>query len=138
MLATRGRTARVASIDMPKHDPPLYVSKPGAMSLWREYRLYADSIELDTLPWGLVTVPLEDVKAVAVRPPLVIFDLFRGDYGLGEMMKTLKLDMADVSEHVAIEKTGFWKQFRITPDDPQAFKAALDAALAAREKHATD
>ena len=122
---------------MTQPDAPLYVSSPGAKSLWREYRLYADRLELETIPWGLVTVPLADVKAVEVRPPVVVFDVFRGDYGLREMMKTVKLDLADLSEHIAIEKTGFWKQFRITPDDPQAFKQAVDAALAdlrARER----
>lgn len=116
---------------MARDDEPLYVSKPGARSLWREYRLYADRIELDTLPWGLVTVPLADVKGVAVRPPLVVFDVFRGDYGLREMMRALKLDWADFSEHVVLEKTGFWKQFRITPDDPQRFVEAVEGALAA-------
>lgn len=100
--------------------------------MWREYRLFADRIELDTIPWGTVRVPLDDVKAVAIRPPLVVFDLFRGDYGLGELMRAPKLDLADLHEHVALEKTGFWKQFRFTPDDPVAFKAAVDAALAAR------
>ncbi len=111
---------------------PIYRSKPTAKSLWREYRLYADHIELDSIPWGTIRVPLEDVKAVHVRPPMVIFDVFRGDYGLGELMRTPKLDMADLAEHVALEKTGFWKQFRFTPDDPEAFKAAVDRALAAR------
>jgi hypothetical protein len=47
------------------------------------------------------------------------------------MIKTVKLDLADLHEHIALEKTGFWKQFRITPDDPRAFKAAVDDALAA-------
>lgn len=113
-------------------EKPLYRTRPTAKSLWHEYRLYADRIELDTTPWGTVRVPLEDVKAVTIRPPLVVFDLFRGDYGLAELMRAPKLDLADLHEHVALEKTGFWKQFRFTPDDPQAFKAAVDAALAAR------
>lgn len=110
-------------------DEPLYVSKPTLKSLWREYRLFSDRLELDTVPWGLVVVPLSDIKAVEVRPAFVVFDLFRGDYGLAEMMQTVKLDLADLSEHIAIEKSGFWKQFRITPDDPSAFKAAVDRAL---------
>ncbi len=109
----------------------LYRTHPSAKSLWREYRLYADRIELDSIPWGKITVPLEDVRDVAVRPAGVIFDLFRGDYGLGDLMRAPKLDMADLSEHVVLEKTGFWKQFRFTPDDPEAFvreaRAALDA-----------
>lgn len=112
-------------------DKPLYTSTPSAKNLWREYRLYADRIELETIPWGLVRVPLSDVKAVSVRPAMVIFDVFRGDYGLAEMAKTIKLDFADLNEHVAIEKNGFWKQFRVTPDDPQAFARAVEKALEA-------
>lgn len=112
-------------------DQPLYVSKPSAKNLWREYRLYADRLELESVPFGLVRVPLSDLKKVSIRPAFVVFDVFRGDYGLGELMKTIKLDFADLNEHVALEKTGFWKQFRITPDDPRSFKAAVDGALAA-------
>lgn len=112
-------------------DAPIYVSKPSAKNLWREYRLYADRLELDTIPWGLVRVPLSDLRSVSVRPPLVVFDVVRGDYGVKEMLKTVKLDWADLNEHVVLEKSGFWKQFRLTPDDPQAFKEAVERALAA-------
>jgi hypothetical protein len=115
-------------------EEPIYRSKPTAKSLWQEYRLFGDRIELDSIPWGTVRVPLEDVKAVSVRPPVVVFDVFRGDYGLGDLLRAPKLDMADLAEHVALEKTGFWKQFRFTPDDPAAFKAAVDRALAARPR----
>jgi hypothetical protein len=113
-------------------EEPIYSSKPTAKSLWREYRLFPDRIELDSIPWGTINVPLDDVKSVQVRPPVVIFDVFRGDYGLGDILRAPKLDMADLAEHVALEKTGFWKQFRFTPDDPQAFKAVVDKALTAR------
>lgn len=112
---------------------PLYVSEPTAKSLWQEYRLYADRIELDSHLFGTVTVPLDDVKNVALRPKIVIFDVFRGDYGLAELMRSPKLDTADLHQHVAIEKeTGFWRQFRVTPDDPEAFAAACRKALDAR------
>jgi hypothetical protein len=120
---------------MPKQSPePLYVSKPSTKNLWREYRVYADRLELETVPWGLVRVPFEDIKAVEVRPSGVVFDAIRGDYGLLELMRTVKLDLADLHEHVAVEKSGFWKQFRLTPDDPAQFKRVVDAALAAFRK----
>lgn len=115
---------------MPAMEEPRYRSKPHAKSLWREYRLFHDRIELDSVPWGTVRIPLEDVKGVAIRPPVVIFDVLRGDYGLGELMRAPKLDLADLDEHVSLEKTGFWKQFRFTPDDPKGFKEAVDRALA--------
>jgi hypothetical protein len=45
------------------------------------------------------------------------------------LLRGIKLDLADISEHVVLEKTGFWKQFRFTPDDPDEFVAAARAAL---------
>jgi hypothetical protein len=108
---------------------PIYRTQPTAKSLWREYRLYDDRIELDSIPWGKITVPLSDVRDVVVRPPMVVFDLFRGDYGLGDLLRAPKLDLADLHEHVALEKTGFWKQFRFTPDDPEKFVSAVLSAL---------
>lgn len=110
---------------------PLYESRGGAMSLWQAYRVFPDRIELDLHLWGIVKVPFAAVQNVAVRPAGVILDLFRGEYGLGELLRAPKLDMADLSEHVVIEKDGFWRQFRITPDDPAAFVAAFQEAHAA-------
>jgi hypothetical protein len=110
---------------------PLYRTEPTGKSLWREYRLYADRIELDSIPWGKITVPLSDVRGVSVRKPGVLFDLCRGDYPLNQLLRGIKLDMADLCEHVVLEKTGFWKQFRFTPDDPEAFTSAARAALSA-------
>jgi hypothetical protein len=118
----------------PPAEQPLYSSRPSAKSLWQAYRLYADRIELDTLAFGTVRVPLSDVQAVRVRPPGVIFDLLRGDFGLAELMRAPKLDLADLNEHVVLEKTGFWKQFRITPEDPAAFVRAAEAVLAAHKR----
>ena len=114
-------------------EQPLYVSKPSTRSLWQEYRVYGDRLELDTLPFGIVRVPLTDITKVSVRPPLVIFDVMRGDYGLGAILRAPKLDLADFHEHVAIEKsTGVWRQFRITPDEPLAFVQAVEEARKAR------
>lgn len=115
-------------------EEPICRSKPTAKSLWREYRLFPDRIELDSIPCGTVRVQLADVKAVSVRPAGVVLDLFRGDYGLGELMRSLELDLADIGEHVALEKTGSWKRLHFTPDDPAAFKSAVDRALAARPR----
>jgi hypothetical protein len=47
-------------------------------------------------------------------------------------MRAPKLDLADLAEHVVLEKTGFWKQFRFTPDDPEEFARAVRDALAKR------
>jgi hypothetical protein len=118
---------------MSERAKPLYESKAAPRSLWQHYRLFPDRIELATWAFGTVTVPLDDVEKVSVRPPVVIFDVVRGDYGLGELLRAPKLDLADLYEHVAIEKdTGFWRQFRITPDDPAGFVRAVEQAIEAR------
>ena len=104
-------------------EKPLYVSKKSAKNLWQEYRVFSDRIELRTHFFGLVRVPMEDVEKVSVRPPVVIFDLFRGDYGIGKLALAPKLDMADANEHVAIEKdTGFWPPVPDHPGRPQGLR----------------
>lgn len=113
------------------NEQPLYVSKGTARSLWQEYRLYADRLELDMHLWGPITVPLEDVKAVDERPPLVVLDLLRGDATLSEALRTVKIDLADLHRHVTIEKdTGVWRQFRLTPEDNAEFIRQVEAARA--------
>jgi hypothetical protein len=114
-------------------EEPLHESKASAKNLWQNYRIFADRIELDLHVIGTIRVPFEAIERVVRRPPLVICDVFRGDYGLGELMRSPKLDLADLAEHVAIEKDGFWKQFRITHDDPKAFIKAFEDAHAAWE-----
>jgi len=113
-------------------ESPLYTSRPTVKSIWQEYRVYADRIELDTLFFGTIRVPLEDVSAVSVRPAGVIFDLVRGDYGLKDMLRTLKLDWADLSQHVTVERdSGIFRQFRLTPEDPAEFVRQVERARAA-------
>jgi hypothetical protein len=114
---------------MTRSKRPIYVSKPQGKNIWQEYRVFEDRIELDFKLWGTVTVPMDQVEGVRVARPLVVFDLFRGELDLGDLLRTAKLDFADLAEHVSIEKdTGFWRQFRITPDDPEAFVAAVERA----------
>lgn len=108
---------------------PVYTSKPSVMSFWSEYRVYEDRLELDTRLFGLITVPFEDMGAVEVRPPVAVLDLLRGDHQLKQTHRSMKLDLADLSEHVAVEReTGLFRQLRLTPDDPEAFVAALTRA----------
>lgn len=111
---------------------PLYVSRPTLKSVWQEYRVYTDRVELDMHLFGTLRVPLENVSAVSERPAGVIFDLLRGDYGLKDMLRTLKLDLADLSPHVTIEReTGVFRQFRLTPEDPAEFVRQVERARAA-------
>jgi hypothetical protein len=116
-------------------EQPLHVSRPTVKSLWQEYRLYSDRLELDMHLYGPIRVQLDDIASISERPPCVVCDLARGDYGLADIMRTLKVDLADLNTHVTIEKsTGTWRQLRLTPDDNAAFIRAVEAARAARAR----
>ena len=108
---------------------PLYTSEPCARSLWQTYRIYPDRLELDLHLFGKREIPLGEIQAIEPRPPLVVGDLFRGAYPLEEMVRTIKLDLADLFPHLAVIKSsGAWRQLRITPRDPAAFLAAWERA----------
>jgi len=107
---------------MTASETPLAISRPTWRSLWQEYRVYPDRIEIRS--WvGTTVIPLEAVVSVEKRPALVVADAFRGKplaYWCA-----LKLDFADLFPHVAIHRrAGIFKNLRITPEDPDAFVAA--------------
>ena len=108
----------------------LYTSSASFMSMGAEYRIYADRLELGCLFLPTQVIPFEELKQVAVRPPLVIMDAFRGDVPFERAAVALKMDLCDLSEHVAVlRKTGIIKQLRFAPDHPKAFVEALEAAF---------
>jgi hypothetical protein len=73
-------------------------------------------VELATIFKTLV-IPLEQVNRVAVANP----------YRVGWR---LKLDLADFYQHVDLDKaTGLFRHLAFTPDDPETFRATLEAAL---------
>ena len=112
-------------------DTPRYVSPPSTLSFWAEYRIYADRLELDTQVFGLITIPFAHLEHAELRPAVAILDLVRQDHGLRWTHRSAKLDLADLAEHIAVERdTGLFRQLRLTPTDPQAFLAALEAAQA--------
>ena len=95
---------------------PLYKSKRKFKNMWQEYRVFDDRVELATIFKTLV-IPFEQVNRIAVANP------FRGWW-------RLKLDWADFHEHVELDKaTGLFRHLAFTPDDPETFRATLEAAL---------
>ncbi|MEW6358113.1 MAG: hypothetical protein AB1696_17400 [Planctomycetota bacterium] len=100
---------------------PIYVSPRSARSLWQEYRIYPDRIELECrFALRTLVIPADEILEIEIRPAFVFGDLFRGK-GLVYSLP-LKLDGADLCRHVAIRrKSGFWKYLRFTPDDPDRF-----------------
>lgn len=104
-------------------DTSLYHSPPSFRSLRNEYVIYADRIELHCrLPFfpKVFVIPREELESVDVFPSLV----FRTS------RTALKLDLADLYEHVGITRRhGWFKQLRFTPDDPAAFVAQAQHLL---------
>ena len=108
---------------------PVYTAKSTLKSLWQEYRIYDDHLEFDTL-FGRMTVPFENVEGVNVSESDVL-GLLKGDLHLKNFRPALKLDWANFSEHIVLDKSeGFIRRVLFTPDNPEAFKRALNEALA--------
>ena len=100
---------------------PIYISPRSWKSLWQEYRIYSDRLELECwVALGTLVIPSDEILEVEIRPPSVFGDLFRGK-SLAYSFP-LKIDMADMQRHVALtRKSGFMKYLRFTPDDPDRF-----------------
>jgi hypothetical protein len=111
-------------------DEVLYRSACTARSLWHEYRVYPDRVELDSA-LGRWVVPLGQVEGVEVAEPITKAALhLRAD--LRDWPRQLKLDFADLCEHVTLDKSsGLIRHLFFTPDDPTGFVAAVRQALAA-------
>ncbi|NOY06404.1 MAG: hypothetical protein GXO82_07210 [Chlorobi bacterium] len=117
---------------------PIYTSPSTVKSLWQEYRIYDNRVEFDTL-FGRMTVPFDHIERVDVSESEVK-GLFKGDLHLKNFRPALKLDWANFLEHVVLDKgEGRIRRVLFTPHNPEAFKSALDEALARyREKKAGD
>jgi hypothetical protein len=81
-------------------DTVVYASSRSARGLWQRHLVYADRVELGTL-FGRMVVPLDHIEDIWVRGPLW------GGLGAGSW-RAVKLDWADVYEHVALDKSGGW------------------------------
>ena len=110
-------------------DKPLYTSKSTGRSLWQEYRIYKDRVEFDTFV-GKMEVPFEHIEQVFVSEGEAQ-GLIRGDLHLKNFRPALKLDWANFTEHVVLDKSGGnIHRLLFTPEDCEGFKDALEAALA--------
>jgi len=105
---------------------PRYRSECSAKNFWKEYRIYDDRVELDTF-FKTLTVPFDEVEGAEVASSYL--DGLRLHLRGGRMM-AIKLDWADLHQHVVLDKsTGFFRHIAFTPDDPERFRAALLTAL---------
>ena len=109
-------------------DTPIRTSPSTIRSLWQEYRLFADRLELDT-HFGVLKVPFDTIEHVEISDSDVSRAL-RGDLQLKGFRPALKVDWANFTEHVKVDRsTGWLRRILFTPADPEAFGTALQAAL---------
>ena len=108
---------------------PIYTSPPVGKSLWQEYRVYRDRLELQCkVALRTLVIPADEILDIQIRPPIVFADLFRGK-GL-VFAFPLKIDFADGHSHVAVKrKSGFMKHIRLTPDSPDKFVEACKTIM---------
>ena len=97
---------------------PIYISKRTAVSLWQEYRVYPDRLELESrFLLHTLVVPATEVQSVEVRGPGLIWGV--------------KLDICNFCTHVLVtKKSGLFNQLCFSPGDPHKFVATVRAMLA--------
>ena len=107
----------------------IYISPRSSKSLWQEYRVYPDRIELQCkVALHTFVIPADEILDIQARPPLVFADLFRGKGFVYAF--PLKIDWADMCRHVGVRrKSGFMKHIRFTPGDPDKFVEACKSIM---------
>jgi hypothetical protein len=94
---------------------PVFVSRRTLASLWQEYRVFPDRLDLQS--WILlhtIVIPAREILTIEVRP-----SVFSGRKGF---TWGVKLDNSDLCRHVLVRrKTGFMKRIAFTPDNPDEF-----------------
>ena len=106
----------------------IYTSVSTVKSLWQEYRIYKNHVEFDTL-LGQMTIPFDHIEQINISES-EIKGILKGDLHLKNFRPALKLDWANFLEHVVLDKSeGHIRRVLFTPDDPAAFKRALEEAL---------
>jgi hypothetical protein len=105
------------------NDTPIYISKRTAKSLWQEYRVCRDRLELQS--WFLfhtMVIPAGEITSIEVRP-----SIFSGSRGI---IWGIKLDNCNLCRHVLLtKKTGLFKRIGFSPDDPEKFVAVCKSIL---------
>ena len=105
------------------NDSPIYISKRTTKSLWQEYRICQDRLELQS--WFLfhtIVIPAGEIASIEVRP-----SIFSGSRGI---IWGIKLDNCNLCRHVLLtKKTGLFKRIGFSPDDPEKFVAVCKSIL---------
>ena len=104
-----------------------YTSGSTLKSLWQEYYILKDRVVFETL-FGEMVIPFDQIERVKVSQSDVK-GLLQGDLQLKGFRPALKIDWANFTEHVVIDKTRGIRRILFTPENPAEFKQVLEAAL---------
>ena len=110
------------------NEKPIYTSLSTVKNLWQEYRIYENRLEFDT-HLGNMKIPFSHIEQISISESDVQ-GLLKGDLHLKNFRPALKMDWANFLEHVVLDKSeGLIRRVLFTPDNPEAFKSALEEAL---------
>ena len=100
---------------MSAFEQPLHVSRRTPASLWQEYRIFPDRLELQSwILFHTIVISATEILTIEVCP-----SVFGGRKGF---TWGIKLDMTDLRRHVLVRRNrGFWKRIAFTPDNPDEF-----------------
>ncbi len=114
---------------------PIYSSRACGWGNKNCYRVYSDRLDLDFLIIKKTfVIPANDLVDIWTSKPTTLRSLSRMG-GLKAVGRGLKLDLADMFEHVGIEcnRKGFRFLF-FAPEDPAGFMAAVKSNLMQKPK----
>ena len=129
-MSSEGSGTRGSGIHGSGTDEPVLASRARAWGQDLRYRVYPDRVELDfrILIRRTFVIPAEDVVDVWVSPPTTLRSVRRMGGVLAAWRRGgLKLDLADLFEHVGLQRRpGRWPEFFFfVPEDPRAFASAI-------------
>jgi len=106
------------------HQKPLYISKPSARSLWQEYRVYSDRLELRF--WLFFTILIIPVEKIVEFKVVSSESKKKEKHGFMAWFWGLFLDWAVFYPHVLLKTRSYFAQFiHFTPDNPEKFVFAI-------------
>jgi hypothetical protein len=109
-------------------DKLIYSSKGSLKSLWSEYNIYSDKLELKSIFTNL-TIPFENIESFT-KAESDLEELIHGHLHLKNFKPALKLDWANFQEHLVVDKTdGIIHRILFTPDNIDEFMEALSKAV---------
>jgi len=96
-------------------EKPLHISHRTTASLWQEYRIFPDRLELQSwFLFHIVVIPTMEILEIEVRP-----SIFGGSRGF---IWGIKLDNCNLCRHVLLKrKHGWLKRIGFTPDHSDEF-----------------